>query len=75
MASVHCPPPDVHPGDRVIHAPYWQGTLDSPAAFEPSDEDLDEMNRWCEWCDLNDEIRRDADADAAQAEARVRYGV
>ena len=68
---------DCCPGDIVIHAPRWQGTLDTPAAipFEPSDADWDDMARWCEWVDRNDEIRRDADVDAAQAEARARYGL
>ncbi len=73
MATVHCPIPDVHPGDRVIHAPHPAAPgLDSPAAvpFESSDADWDDMARWCEWCDRNDEIRRSEDADAADAEAR-----
>lgn len=66
---------DFCPGDRVVHAPYWQGTLDSPAAFEPSAADWDDMARWCECCDRNDEIARDARIDEAEAEATARYGV
>lgn len=37
------------PGDRVVHADHWQGTLDSPAAaYEPSDEDLRDYQLWLE---------------------------
>lgn len=43
----------------------------SPEPFEPSDEDWDEMARWCEWVDRLEAMNREDDA---EFEARMRYG-
>jgi hypothetical protein len=34
----------------------------SPEPYEPTDADLEEMARWAEWADRNDEIRQQEDA-------------
>lgn len=86
MATVHPICPDVHPGDRVIHADRWQGTLDEPSAedaawlaanptpvpFEPTDQDWDDYRRFCEDVERSDALRRMEDA---EYEARMRYSI
>jgi hypothetical protein len=61
---------NTQPGDIVIHAAHWQGTLDSPA-FEPTDADWDDYCKHSIDMDRLDALRR---MDDHEYEARMRYG-
>jgi hypothetical protein len=64
--------------DTVILDPFgpdFTGYADEAPEFEPTDADWDDMARWCEWCDRNDEIARGERIDEASAEAAARYNI